>query len=96
VNEVYMDRGELFVRQLGRGVAWLDAGTHESLLNASNFVATLEKRQGLRIGSPEEIALRKAYITPDDVRALAAGMGASPYAEYLVHVADRIQGGAPP
>jgi len=83
VNNEYLRRGELSVALLGRGIAWLDTGTHTSLLEASMFIETIEKRQGLKVACPEEIAYRQGYITAADVEALAAGMGSSPYAQYL-------------
>jgi glucose-1-phosphate thymidylyltransferase len=68
---------------LGRGIAWLDTGTHASLLEASMFIETIEKRQGLKVACPEEIAYRLGYIAATDVEALATGMGNNPYAQYL-------------
>ncbi len=86
VNNEYLRRGELAVTLLGRGVAWLDTGTHESLLEASMFIETIEKRQGLKIACPEEIAYRMGYITASQLEAAAAAMGASPYGKYLKDV----------
>ena len=84
VNNEYLRRGELAVTLLGRGVAWLDTGTHASLLEASLFIETIEKRQGLKIACPEEIAYRMGYITADQLTALAGAMGNNnPYAHYL-------------
>jgi glucose-1-phosphate thymidylyltransferase len=83
VNRVYLERQALAVEVFGRGVAWLDTGTHEALLEASNFVETLEKRQGLKIACPEEIAYRMGYIDANQLLALAAQMGKSEYADYL-------------
>ena len=83
LNLAYMARGELTVTPFGRGIAWLDSGTHESLLEASNFVATIERRQGLKIACPEEIAYAKGYIDRDQLERLIAGMPASSYREYL-------------
>ena len=88
LNRLYLERGELTVQTLGRGVAWLDTGTHDALLAASNFVAVVEERQGLKIGSPEEAAYRMGFIDDDGVRKLAAGLGASPYAAYLISMLD--------
>jgi glucose-1-phosphate thymidylyltransferase len=79
----YLRRGELEVVLLGRGIAWLDTGTHASLLEASMFIETIEKRQGLKVACPEEIAYRLGYITADNLEALATGMGSNPYAQYL-------------
>lgn len=79
----YLRRGELEVVLMGRGIAWLDTGTHASLLEASMFIETIEKRQGLKVACPEEIAYRLGYITAAKLEALAAGMGNNPYAQYL-------------
>jgi glucose-1-phosphate thymidylyltransferase len=86
VNRDYLDRGKLKVEILGRGNAWLDTGTHEALLAASNFVAVVEARQGLKIGSPEETAFRMGYIDAAALTALAGKMGSSSYGEYLLSV----------
>jgi glucose-1-phosphate thymidylyltransferase len=86
LNKLYLQDGKLSVTPLGRGVAWLDMGTHESLLSASLFVQTLEQRQGLKIACIEEIALRKEFIGPEQFRALAEGYGKSPYGLYLRQV----------
>ena len=83
VNRDYLVRGKLKVATLGRGNAWLDTGTHEALLAASNFVAVVEARQGLKIGSPEETAFRMGYIDSAALAALANRMGSSSYGEYL-------------
>jgi glucose-1-phosphate thymidylyltransferase len=83
VNRVYMERGELHVEVLGRGFAWLDTGTHASLVEASHFVQILEQRQGMRVACPEEIALRLGYITLDHFEKLAARCGKSSYGQYL-------------
>ena len=83
LNNEYLRRGELTVTLLGRGVAWLDTGTHASLLEASMFIETIEKRQGLKIASPEEIAYRMGYISADQLRALAKPMGNNGYGKYL-------------
>jgi glucose-1-phosphate thymidylyltransferase len=83
VNNAYLDRGSLSVEVLGRGVAWLDTGTHTSMLEASMFVETIESRQGLKIACPEEIAFRLGYIGAEDLERIAAGLGSSSYAKYL-------------
>jgi glucose-1-phosphate thymidylyltransferase len=88
VNREYLKRRQLRVRRLGRGDAWLDTGTHESLLEASHFISTLEHRQGLKIACPEEIAYHEKYITADQLRALAAPLGKSGYGEYLLRVLE--------
>lgn len=88
LNRIYLDMGELQVIPLGRGVAWLDAGTHESLLQASNFVQTVEDRQGLMISSPEEIAYRKGFIDREQLKRLAEKLGNNGYSSYLMRVAS--------
>jgi glucose-1-phosphate thymidylyltransferase len=87
VNREYLRRGSLRLRVLGRGTAWLDTGTHETLLDASSYVAAIEKRQGLKIACPEEIAFRSAWIDADQVGALAGRMRNNPYGEYLARLA---------
>jgi glucose-1-phosphate thymidylyltransferase len=86
VNRAYLERGDLYVEVLGRGFAWLDTGTHESLVEASQFVQILEQRQGLRIACPEEIALRLGYISLDQFHHLAERVAKSSYGEYLLSV----------
>jgi glucose-1-phosphate thymidylyltransferase len=86
VNRVYMERGDLFVEVLGRGFAWLDTGTHASLVEASHFVQILEERQGMRVACPEEIALRLGYITLDKFETLAQRCAKSSYGEYLLGI----------
>jgi glucose-1-phosphate thymidylyltransferase len=86
VNREYLNRGQLKVELLGRGMAWLDTGTHESLLEASNFIATIEHRQGLKIACLEEIAYIKKYITKDQFLALAKPLGNNQYGEYLLNL----------
>ncbi len=88
LNRIYMKMGELNVIPLGRGVAWLDAGTHESLLQASNFVQTVEERQGLMISSPEEIAYFKEFINREQLRHLAKDLGSTNYGKYLLRLAS--------
>ncbi|WP_118857368.1 glucose-1-phosphate thymidylyltransferase RfbA [Sphingomonas mesophila] len=83
VNRAYLELGELNVVRLGRGFAWLDTGTHESLYDAGSFVRTMEKRQGFKIMCLEEIALEQGFLTSDQVRARAGRLGASEYATYL-------------
>jgi len=87
VNREYLRRGTLQMRVLGRGTAWLDTGTHDTLHEASSYVATIEKRQGLKIACPEEIAFRKGWIDAAQLRALAAPMAKNPYGEYLARLA---------
>lgn len=91
VNRRYLDCGQLRVDILGRGIAWLDTGTHESLLQASNFIETIESRQGLKVSCPEEIAYRLGYIDRAQLARLAKGLGRTGYAEYLERiVSDRV------
>jgi glucose-1-phosphate thymidylyltransferase len=91
VNRVYLERGELQVELMGRGMAWLDTGTHESLLEAGQFIATLEKRQGLKVACPEEVAYRKHYIDAAQLEKLAAPMKKNSYGQYLLRLLeDRI------
>jgi glucose-1-phosphate thymidylyltransferase len=84
VNNVYLSRGNLNVQLLARGMAWLDTGTHDSLLEAAHFIQTLEKRQGLKVGCPEEIAWRLKWIDDDQLGRLAAPLAKSGYGEYLL------------
>jgi glucose-1-phosphate thymidylyltransferase len=88
LNRLYLDRGQLRVEQMGRGVAWLDAGTHESLLQAANFVQAVEDRQGMMISCPEEIAFRMGYIERDALRRQGQTMQGNQYGEYLLRLAD--------
>jgi glucose-1-phosphate thymidylyltransferase len=83
VNRWYLERGELQVELLGRGMAWLDTGTHDALLDASNFVQTIERRQGLKVACPEEIAYHLGYISATDLAGLANKIGKSTYGKYL-------------
>jgi glucose-1-phosphate thymidylyltransferase len=86
VNLEYLRRKRLHVETLGRGIAWLDTGTHEALLQASTFIQAIEERQGLKIACPEEVAYRMGYITADDVLRTARGMASSQYGQYLLQV----------
>ena len=86
VNREYLTRGQLRVERLGRGVAWLDTGTHESLVQASNFIQAVEERQGLMVGCLEEIAYRLHYITAEDLERLARAMKGSAYGQYLLRI----------
>jgi glucose-1-phosphate thymidylyltransferase len=83
VNRWYLERGQLRCEVMGRGMAWLDTGTHDSLLDASNFIFTIEHRQGLKVACPEEIAFRQGYITAGQLESLAAKIGKSSYGNYL-------------
>lgn len=86
VNRWYLDRGQLRTEVLGRGMAWLDTGTHESLMEASTYIQTIEKRQGLKIACPEEIVYRLGYIDANQLQALAAKIGKSTYGQYLLRL----------
>ena len=83
LNRVYLEQGNLSVEIMGRGYAWLDTGTHESLLEASQFIATLENRQGLKVACPEEIAFRQRWISADQLETLAAPLAKNGYGKYL-------------
>ncbi|MFQ1728179.1 glucose-1-phosphate thymidylyltransferase RfbA [Aeromonas veronii] len=84
VNRIYLEQGNLSVAMMGRGYAWLDTGTHESLIEASNFIQTIETRQGLKVACPEEIAYRQKFITAEQVRELAAPLAKNAYGQYLL------------
>jgi glucose-1-phosphate thymidylyltransferase len=88
VNRTYLERGDLEVIPLGRGMAWLDTGTHETLLEAAQFIETIERRQGLKIACPEEIAYRKGFISADALRELAKPLEKSGYGEYLLRITE--------
>ena len=87
VNQRFLEDGELKVQVLGRGFAWLDTGTHDSLAEASIYIETVEKRQGLKVACLEEIAFQKGWISADKLRALAAPMAKNPYGQYLLEIA---------
>ena len=91
VNQEFLKDGELKVQTLGRGFAWLDTGTHDSLTEASNYVETIEKRQGLKVACLEGIALRKGWITTDKMRELAKPMLKNQYGQYLMKMADEFE-----
>lgn len=84
VNRIYLEQGNLSVAMMGRGYAWLDTGTHESLIEASNFIQTIETRQGLKVACPEEIAYRQKFITAEQVCELAAPLAKNAYGQYLL------------
>ena len=88
VNRVYLERQQLNVELMGRGMAWLDTGTHDSLLDASQFIATIEKRQGLKVACPEEIAYRKGYIDAAQLRKLAEPLKKNNYGQYLLQILE--------
>ena len=93
VNMRYLEAGRLNVEVLGRGIAWLDTGTHQSLLEASNFIQVVEQRQGLLVGSIEEVAFRMGYVDAEGLRALASPLAKSDYGQYLLELAQ--SGGTP-
>jgi glucose-1-phosphate thymidylyltransferase len=86
LNRVYLDRGELEVVVMGRGMAWLDTGTHEAMMEASLFIQTIERRQGLMVACPEEIAYRNGYITPGQLEAIGNSMKSNAYGAYLLQL----------
>ncbi|MFQ2429071.1 glucose-1-phosphate thymidylyltransferase RfbA [Aeromonas caviae] len=86
VNRIYLEQGNLSVAMMGRGYAWLDTGTHESLIEASNFIQTIETRQGLKVACPEEIAYRQKFISADQIRELAAPLAKNAYGQYLLRM----------
>ncbi len=86
VNRAYLERGQLHVEVMGRGMAWLDTGTHESLLEAGQFIATIEHRQGLKIACPEELAFRRGYISAEALERLAQPMMKNGYGRYLMQI----------
>jgi glucose-1-phosphate thymidylyltransferase len=88
LNRMYLERGELRVERIGRGVAWLDAGTHESLLQSAGFVQAVQERQGLMISCPEEIAYRMGFITRHELQGLVRGMSGNSYTAYLQRLVD--------
>lgn len=91
INREYLERGELRVELLGRGFAWLDTGTHDSLIEASCFIETIEKRQGLKIACVEEVAFQMGYITSGQLRILAKPMEHNSYGRYLLRIADVVK-----
>jgi len=93
VNRTYLERGELHVEIMGRGFAWLDTGTHDSLLDAAGFIATLQKRQGLMVACPEEIAYRQGWISAEAVEQVAARLSKNSYGQYLSKILDELNAG---
>jgi glucose-1-phosphate thymidylyltransferase len=89
INRMYLDRGQLHVEKLPRGTAWLDTGTHESLIQASNYIQTIEERQGLMVACLEEIAYRQGYIKAADLEKLARAMKSNAYGRYLLRVLEQ-------
>jgi glucose-1-phosphate thymidylyltransferase len=90
VNRTYLERDQLQVELMGRGIAWLDTGTHESLLEAGQFIATIEKRQGLKVACPEEIAYRRGYIDAAQLEKLAAPLKKNAYGQYLIQLLTEV------
>ncbi|AVP85312.1 glucose-1-phosphate thymidylyltransferase RfbA [Aeromonas hydrophila] len=90
VNRIYLEQGNLSVAMMGRGYAWLDTGTHESMIEASNFIQTIETRQGLKVACPEEIAYRQKFINVDKVRELAAPLAKNAYGQYLLRMVAKV------
>jgi glucose-1-phosphate thymidylyltransferase len=88
LNRIYLNEGKLSVKLLGRGMAWLDTGTHQSLLQASNFIESIEERQGLKVACLEEIAFRKGYITKEQVLELAKPLSKNQYGQYLIKIVN--------
>jgi glucose-1-phosphate thymidylyltransferase len=86
LNRLYLEQGRLVVELLGRGVAWLDTGTHEALLQAANFIQTIEMRQGLQVASPEEVAYRQGWISAQQLSDLGAVLGKTAYGQYLLNI----------
>jgi len=93
VNRIYLERAELHVEIMGRGFAWLDTGTHDSLLDAAGFIATLQKRQGLMVACPEEIAYRQGWISAEAVEQVAARLSKNSYGQYLTKILDELNAG---
>ncbi|ELV7509123.1 MULTISPECIES: glucose-1-phosphate thymidylyltransferase RfbA [Aeromonas] len=90
VNRIYLEQGNLSVAMMGRGYAWLDTGTHESMIEASNFIQTIETRQGLKVACPEEIAYRQKFITAEQVRELALPLAKNAYGQYLLRMVAKV------
>ncbi|HDX8352725.1 TPA: glucose-1-phosphate thymidylyltransferase RfbA [Aeromonas dhakensis] len=91
INRIYLEQGNLSVAMMGRGYAWLDTGTHESMIEASNFIQTIETRQGLKVSCPEEIAYRQGFIDADQVRELAASLIKNAYGQYLMRLVSKVK-----
>ncbi|WP_103755268.1 glucose-1-phosphate thymidylyltransferase RfbA [Escherichia coli] len=90
LNRIYLEQGRLSVTMMGRGYAWLDTGTHQSLIEASNFISTIEERQGLKVSCPEEIAYRKGFIDAEQVKLLAKPLKKNTYGKYLLNMVKEL------
>jgi len=90
LNKKYLEHNELYVERMDRGYAWLDTGTHDSLIEAGQFVSTIENRQGLKVACPEELSFRKGWITASELEALAKPLIKSQYGQYLIKVANEL------
>ncbi|MCG7908597.1 MAG: glucose-1-phosphate thymidylyltransferase, partial [Candidatus Thiodiazotropha taylori] len=89
LNKRYLEMGKLSLEKMGRGIAWLDTGTHESLIQASNFIETIELRQGLKIACPEEIAFSQDWISLEDLKSMAEALSKNGYGQYLLGLCER-------
>jgi glucose-1-phosphate thymidylyltransferase len=96
VNRIYLEKDQLSVEIMGRGFAWLDTGTHDSLLDAAGFIATLQKRQGLMVACPEEIAYRQGWIGAEQVQKVASQLSKNSYGQYLSRILNEMKGGSQP
>ena len=96
VNRIYLEKDQLSVEIMGRGFAWLDTGTHDSLLDAAGFIATLQKRQGLMVACPEEIAYRQGWIGAEEVQKVASQLSKNSYGQYLIKILNEMKSGAQP
>ena len=96
INHFYLDKNELNVEIMGRGFAWLDTGTHDSLLDAAGFIATLQKRQGLMVACPEEIAYRQGWISAEVVQKVASQLSKNSYGQYLNKILHELNNSAQP
>lgn len=96
VNRIYLEKNQLSVEIMGRGFAWLDTGTHDSLLDAAGFIATLQKRQGLMVACPEEIAYRQGWIGAEAVQKVASQLSKNSYGQYLIKILNEMKSGAQP
>jgi glucose-1-phosphate thymidylyltransferase len=96
INRVYLEKNELSVEIMGRGFAWLDTGTHDSLLDAAGFIATLQKRQGLMVACPEEIAYRRGWISAEDILKVASQLSKNSYGQYLKKIVNEFKTSAQP